>query len=345
MLVTWDLGRRCNYDCTYCEATRHDNHSSHSSFEELSNTFNFIKQWTAVYNDNKKTPSHVQLNFTGGEPTVNPSFWKLVDKISEDKNFKLSLTTNGAWSKKNTPKIIKSFSAITVSYHAESDDSLKKQVIDNILELKKNNIWLQVNVMLHVDYWQECVEVYNLLKSQGVKVKPRPIGDGNIVRTGWFIDSDGKNRRTSHTYSAEQQQWFWQETGIKAKSDSTVEGAEMGRGCCGGRCLQGKVDGTIQNISVIDTHFKDWFCMVDWYFLHVDQHTKLVYHHQTCQALHNKKRGAVGSLEDSDQLISDLKNRMLDPSPIICPNQRCGCGMCVPKAKYSADFEILWKNR
>lgn len=345
MMVTWDLGRRCNYDCTYCESTRHNNHSPHHSIDELSKTFEFIKQWTDVYNNNRKNKSHITLNFTGGEPTVNPAFWSLAEKIKQNDNFVLTLTTNGAWNKKFTEKIIKDFSAVTVSYHAEAHESLKKQVIENILRLKESGIWLQVNVMLHMDYWDECIEVYNLLKNEGIKVKPRPIGDGNALRTGWFQDADGKMRRTSHPYKAEQQTWFWNEMGVKTIPDQKLEGNELGRGCCGGRCLQGKINDQWQDVKLVDTNFKDWYCMVDWYFLHIDQHTGLIYHHQTCQALHNKQKGAIGLLSESSQIIEDLKQRMKNPTPIICPNQRCGCGMCAPKAKNLEDFTVLWENR
>ena len=30
--------------------------------------------------------------------------------------------------------------------------------------------------------------------------------------------------------------------------------------------------------------------------------------------------------------------------PIVCPNLRCGCGMCVPKAESFDDFKELWKS-
>ena len=39
MMVTWDILRRCNLDCTYCESTRHDNTSTLPEFEELKTTF------------------------------------------------------------------------------------------------------------------------------------------------------------------------------------------------------------------------------------------------------------------------------------------------------------------
>ena len=42
MMVTWDILRRCNLDCTYCESTRHDTTSKLPEFEELKQTFDFI---------------------------------------------------------------------------------------------------------------------------------------------------------------------------------------------------------------------------------------------------------------------------------------------------------------
>lgn len=207
LMVTWDVGRRCNYDCSYCEASRHDLVSPHHSLEEFKSTFEFIQKWTSTYNKFRRVPSTTNINFTGGEPTVNPKFWELVDYVKDtDHSFKLSLTTNGAWSPKNTEKIVKHFEGVTVSYHAEAHQSLKDNVIKNILALSQTDIWLQVNVMLHADHWEETTSVFKMLKEKGIRCNPRPIGDGNVERSGWFIDSDGSNRRTSHSYSAEQQQ-------------------------------------------------------------------------------------------------------------------------------------------
>jgi len=345
MMVTWDIGRRCNYDCTYCEISRHDNVSDYTEFTTLKDTFEFIKSWTALYNDKRVGADSTSINFTGGEPTINPNFWKLIDHIKQDSGrFNLSLTTNGSWGPKYSKRIAKEFQGVTISYHAESSDKFKKRVVDNIIALSQTGIWLQVNVMLHVDYWQECVDLCDLLKSKGIRYNPRPIGDGNIERKGWFIDSDGSNRRTSHTYTAEQKEWFWAHNGITAKSNTESEGTNLGRACCGGRCLQAKVNDQWQEVKLINTEFKDWSCMVDWYFLHIDQHTGLVYHHQTCQALHNNQRGAIGNITESSKLLTELEQRLKTPSPIICPNQRCGCGMCIPKAKNLEDFDTIWNS-
>ena len=35
--VEWFMGRRCNYDCSYCSALEHDNISPHVKFEDIQN--------------------------------------------------------------------------------------------------------------------------------------------------------------------------------------------------------------------------------------------------------------------------------------------------------------------
>jgi MoaA/NifB/PqqE/SkfB family radical SAM enzyme len=343
MMITWDTGRRCNYDCTYCESTRHDTNSPYHSLEELLDTYKFVKLWANMYDQHRVEKHPVGINFTGGEPTMNPAFWQLVDHIKHDE-FELRLTTNGAWNSKYTQKIVDRFKGVTVSYHAEAHPELKKQVLKNIAALQDSGIWLQVNVMLHVDHWDECVDVYESLKAQGVKVKPRPIGDGGVDRPGWFVDRDGTNRRTTHDYATHQQQWFFNEMGIKGTVEEVRQGTQLGRGCCGGRCLQGKVEGQWQEVKLVNNQFKGWNCTVDWYFLHIDQHTGEVYHHQTCQARHDGTRGPIGNLKDTQSMIDALAAHLANPTPIVCPNMRCGCGMCIPKAESKEDFDQLWKG-
>lgn len=346
MMVTWDIGKRCNYDCTYCEAAHHDNHSPYTSLEELIKTFNFVKSWTRLYDQHRNHPAdHININFTGGEPTINPNFWKLVDHITQTDNAcRLSLTTNGSWGPKYATKVAEKFAGVTISYHTEAPEQLKKRSIKNIIALSKTNIWLQVNVMMHTDNWNEAVAVCELLKSNNIKHTPRPIGDGNIERSGWHLDVDGTLRRTSHSYTPEQKSWYFNYLGITQTTHTASEGTQLGRSCCGGRCLTAKVDSQWQPVKLINTEFKGWSCMVDWYFMHIDQGLGTVYHHQTCQALHNGQRGPVGYLKDSEKLLLELQDRLANPKPIICPNQRCGCGMCIPKAETQEDFAVLWKS-
>jgi MoaA/NifB/PqqE/SkfB family radical SAM enzyme len=337
--IVWDLGRRCNFDCSYCESSRHNNSSKHKSLVDLKNTYHFIQKYASLYDDHRTEKANLKINFTGGEPTSNPIFFDLVDFIkTESISTKLSLTTNGAWSKNFTENIIKNFEAVTISYHAEAAENVKNKVIENILDLNKH-IRTQVNLMLHVDKWDECVDIYELLKKENVSVKLRPIGDGSVTVRGWFKDKDGSLRRTSHEYSVDQQQWFFEKNGISKPVNTSSQGTEMGRTCCGGICLQGKVDNTWKPITLVDTDFKNWHCMVNWFFLYIDEETGDVSHHQTCKALFDKQRGNIGNLSDTNGIFEFVKSNV--NNTIICPNLRCGCGMCVPKAKEYDDFVVL----
>ena len=343
LMVTWDIVRRCNLDCTYCESTRHDTYSKLPTFDSLKKTFDFVKQYTDLYNSKRVDQNITNIDFTGGEPTINPDFWPLLDYIKQTGGFRLSLTTNGTWGPKFTQRIIDNFAHATISWHAE--DSLNERTIENILALHTAGMSLQVNVMLHCDYFEQATLICDMLKEKGVRVNPVPIGDGNIVRKGWFIDADGTNRRTSHEYTEEQQDWFYAWMGETRKASIVKEGTDVGRACCGGRCTQGKVNGEWQEVKLVSNWFKDWYCTVNWYFLHIDQYGGNVFHHQTCQATHTG-RGPIGTLSDTQAIIDNVSAMLSQTTiaPIVCPNQRCGCGMCVPKAKDLDDFKQLWRD-
>jgi MoaA/NifB/PqqE/SkfB family radical SAM enzyme len=287
---------------------------------------NFIKQYANLYDQDK-----LKINFTGGEPTNNPIFFEFAEYAKKETNYDLGLTTNGAFSPKFIDLIEKNFSWVTVSYHVEAAPKLKETVLKNIKLLKERNIRLQVNVMMHADYWEECVNVCDTLTSLEIKFNPRPIGDGEITIKGWFQDADGSMRRTSHEYSKEQQEWYFSFMGLSVLSEEAKQGTKLGRNCCGGRCVQGKVNNQWQEVKLVDTNFKDWYCSVNKYFLHIDHETETVYHHQTCQAKFDNQRGSIGSLKDTASILDYVKQNK--NNIIVCPNQRCGCGMCVPKSK------------
>jgi MoaA/NifB/PqqE/SkfB family radical SAM enzyme len=202
LTVIWDTGRRCNYDCTYCEATRHNNHSRHATLDEFKKTFNFIKDWNTAYNTRRLSPAEASINFTGGEPTVNPNFWKFITYIKcQPESYSLSLTTNGAWSNKNSKKIIENFNAVTISYHAEAADSLKKQVVDRIEQIStfgpENNCSVSINVMFHAAYFEECKKLCEYFNTKNIKYVPRVIGEEPDSRSAF-----------AHQYTEEQLQWM-----------------------------------------------------------------------------------------------------------------------------------------
>jgi MoaA/NifB/PqqE/SkfB family radical SAM enzyme len=83
--VEWNIGKRCNYDCSYCPSAIHDNTSSHTDIEILKSTVDKLMT----------LGKPIRLSFTGGEPTVHPQFKDLLRYCKHVGISWISVTTNG----------------------------------------------------------------------------------------------------------------------------------------------------------------------------------------------------------------------------------------------------------
>ena len=83
--VEWNIGKRCNYDCSYCPSSIHDNTSPHTDIEILKATVDKLS----------KMGKPIRLSFTGGEPCVHPDFDELVRYCKHVGISWISVTTNG----------------------------------------------------------------------------------------------------------------------------------------------------------------------------------------------------------------------------------------------------------
>jgi len=398
-MVVWDLGRRCNFDCTYCTGWMHSTTSPMKKFEEYKRTADFIDEYYNIYKDKHKGDWKINISFTGGEPSVNPAFYQLLPYLKEKYPYmRPTLTTNGTWGRRKGQFLLDHCHAIRVSYHAEGTAKQKELIRENLLFIREaigDQTWkLKVNVMMHVDYFDECVDlIENFLKPNDIAYIPRTIGDDGRYRDQWFKDMDGQMRRTSHTYSPEQQDYIknhWKTQNTNAsdarnktdntlsddkkentpplikldKTDETGHINKMGRMCCGGRCMTVKKGNDVDDAMFIEqSNFKGWNCMINWFFLHIEEDRDAVYQHQTCMAklpgtpavkLDIEKFGDIASkftdevgpictLSESKKYLDWLRTQFEDGKTptMVCPKTHCGCGICVAKAKYDDDFEMI----
>jgi MoaA/NifB/PqqE/SkfB family radical SAM enzyme len=70
--IEWNIGKRCNYDCSYCPSVIHDNSSPHTDI-------NILKATVDTLCDLEKP---IRLSLTGGEPCVHPRIEELIAYIS-----------------------------------------------------------------------------------------------------------------------------------------------------------------------------------------------------------------------------------------------------------------------
>ena len=325
--IIWDLGRRCSYACTYCPPHRNNKTSAFVDYETLCKTMDGVAEYALLYDSFRKKPAKKKLSFTGGEPTVHPNFFNFLKYVkNEYPDFSRGLTTNGWFSDRVCDKVLTFTTGGSLSYHCESTDKQKEQVISNAIYLREK---YKVNVMFHKDYFWECVDVCEKLEKNAVDYIPRIIGDDNPN------DKKSIELGYTHKYDRDQMKWFrayWKQKGQNVTEEGDTQRG-LGRPCCGGRCF--KADG-VDSYFLPSTNFLGWNCMVNWYFLFLNSEADVVYTHQTCGVNLNGEVAPLGKISEFDKIIDKLEHELYvhNKVPMItCPKTFCGCGMCATKSK------------
>lgn len=109
--VHWDLGRRCNHDCSYCTANLHNNHEAHKDYEVL------VAFLDDVLDHAEARGKTARFCFAGGEPTLHPRFLDFCRLIRE-RGHRTLVTTNGTRGPHYWRELIRLADA-HISYHFE----------------------------------------------------------------------------------------------------------------------------------------------------------------------------------------------------------------------------------
>ena len=180
--VEWNLGKRCNYDCSYCPSVIHDNSSPHTSIDILESTVDKLCEL------NKP----LRISLTGGEPCVHPDIEDFLEYLKRKNIFWVNITTNGTrpstWYLHNEMF----FNHMIFSLHFEYDWKRVYNTINQFYDETQTDFF--VNVMAHHDHMDDVRWVAKEFKSKGIKFAIRRIrwteGDHNIFDD---LKYDGKD--------------------------------------------------------------------------------------------------------------------------------------------------------
>jgi len=170
--VEWNLGKRCNYDCTYCPSSIHDNTSPHTDINILERAVDRLCE----------IGKPLRISLTGGEPCVHPNIEDLLDYFKRKGVFWVNLTTNGTrqpnWYLNNEMF----FNHLVFSLHFEHDHD---RVLETIIAYDNAcNKDFFVNVMAHHAHMTEVRRVVDYFDGAGIKYAVRRIrwteGDHNV---------------------------------------------------------------------------------------------------------------------------------------------------------------------
>lgn len=109
--VDWYIGRRCNFDCSYCADYVHDSFSSALSFDKIKK---FIDKLYKIYG------TSIRLSITGGEPVMNPDLIRICRYIKQELNIdEIAIATNGSWPFDYYLELFEYVDHLTISLHFE----------------------------------------------------------------------------------------------------------------------------------------------------------------------------------------------------------------------------------
>ena len=111
--VEWNLGKRCNYDCSYCSPSIHDKTSEHIRVLVVEKTVKKLVEHARQQN------KRIRISLTGGEPFVHPQFFEILEKMKNHGVDRLSVTSNGSVSAKKYISSLKWLDYIILSIHFE----------------------------------------------------------------------------------------------------------------------------------------------------------------------------------------------------------------------------------
>lgn len=109
--ILWDIGRQCNYNCSYCWPDVHNTTDPHKTLETLINTANYaIENWS--------DGNPIRWYFGGGEPTLNPNFEPFIEYLRSKKQWTM-LVSNGSQGPKYWEKNCDNYNILIFSAHFE----------------------------------------------------------------------------------------------------------------------------------------------------------------------------------------------------------------------------------
>ena len=353
-LLDWELTLKCNLDCSYCstdiELGGHNNSTKHPPLKECLKSIDFMYEYVDLYMQHKKLSQRkVILNVYGGESLFHPHIIEILqacrdryEQYAERWELTITTTTNAVINKNIWVKVIPLIDEFTVSYHAEHLSKQSTLFFDNLTKLKKSDKRVKVVVMMHADpeLWKKSIKAIEFCKSNSIRYMAKPYDNIDLsysneqyeyIKNYWITNTNTKNLEESkHRYKS---------IGNKASVISVQEG----RSCCGGRklALNNSLQSSVTFVS--KQGFRDWYCSVNWFFLYVQQVTGKVYTNKDCRTSLNSKVEPLGYLENTSEMINQLKENMKNKNlPVInCVKSICACGYCAPKAKDLKDFQDL----
>jgi MoaA/NifB/PqqE/SkfB family radical SAM enzyme len=303
--IEWNMGRRCNFDCSYCGADLHDNKSKHLPFEKFDDAVRTMREFYA--------DKQIRMSLTGGEPFVHPrilDILKLFPKYGVDE---VSTITNGSLPLAKYQRALESIDNLIFSWHFEfvRQDHMK-HVLGNL-----NRKQVKVHLMYLPGHLEEIKNAVDWLQDNNVKFNVRRIRPMTNVQTGEMNQPYSSGMEFAGVQYAAAENYYSQEELDYLKTFHKAGTAES-------NCeLFTEEQQWLDNVNTLTKNkwntFKRWRCMAGIETLMIDNDGSV--YRATC-----KQGGVLGNLETGFTLKED---------PVICMKQWCNCAADLNTTKWA----------
>ncbi len=148
LFIDWNLATVCNYKCSYCPEYLHN---GSTGFPELDEVEMFCSNVIQHYEG-----KDICFEFTGGEVTFWKDFEFLVDFLKSHRNVYVGVISNGSQKLEWWKKMRHVLDNVCLSFQPEFS---KREHYINLVKMINNFLRTHVNIMMHPDYFNECIEV------------------------------------------------------------------------------------------------------------------------------------------------------------------------------------------
>lgn len=304
--IEWNMGKRCNFDCSYCGNYLHDNKSPHLPLETFEYAIKTIKEF---YSDKK-----IRISLTGGEPFVHPRILDILALFTKYNVDEVSIISNGSLPAEKYIKAFKHVDNIIFSWHFEFLKAKHmKDVLKKVRATTKKH--MHVHLMFLPGKLKETKEVINWLKNNDIDYVVRRIRPVLNDKTGGLnpIFTSGMENEGIPVPDATD---YYNEDEIKWLDSIQKAGSHI-------NCeLWTAEESWLDNVNTIlknkRNSFKGWKCMAGIETLMIDNDGSV--YRATC-----KQGGLLGNIETGF---------ILEQEPIICAKNWCNCAADLNTTKW-----------
>tara|TARA_S200000501_G_scaffold194778_1_gene183472 strand:+ start:1373 stop:2359 length:987 start_codon:yes stop_codon:yes gene_type:complete len=304
--IEWNMGKRCNFDCSYCGADLHDNTSKHMPFEKFEDAVRTMREFYAG--------KQIRMSITGGEPFVHPHILDILELFPRYGVEECSTITNGSLPLEKYQRALELIDNLIFSWHFEflRVDHMK-HVLSNL-----NRKQVKVHLMYLPGKLDETKSVVDWLRENKIKfnlrrIRPMTNKQGDIRQpytSGMEATPMGYAQfgGAMGYYNQDELDWL-ASFDNKSSAEQNCE-------------IFTKDESWFDNVNTLTKNkwntFKRWKCMAGIETLMIDNDGSI--YRATC-----KQGGLLGNIETGFELQDD---------PVLCMKQWCNCAADLNTTKW-----------